>query len=266
MSARIQLPCYGMDAKGLARRALPSRAYDLAWRVRRELWSLALYRGRHECPVCGNRRRFVVINTEGGRHETLCVPCGSLERHRRTILLLSRYTDLLSTQRRRLLHVAPERCLRHVFEGLSLDYVTGDLEMPEVHVKLDVTAIPFPDRSFDAILCSHVLEHVLDDVQAMREMRRVLKDDGWVLVNVPADPKRAEAYEDPSVTDPADRMQIFGQHDHVRIYAVATVVGRLRESGFSVTVDPINFSEEERRRYLLSGDIGWDHSYFCRPA
>ena len=39
----------------------------------------------------------------------------------------------------------------------------------------DITAIPHPDDSFDAILCIHVLEHVPDDRAAMRELARVLK-------------------------------------------------------------------------------------------
>ncbi|WP_416181183.1 class I SAM-dependent methyltransferase [Chloroflexus sp.] len=34
---------------------------------------------------------------------------------------------------------------------------------------MDITNIPYPDESFDAILCSHVLEHVPDDRKAMRE-------------------------------------------------------------------------------------------------
>lgn len=45
--------------------------------------------------------------------------------------------------------------------------------------------LPFPDRSFDLILSHEVLEHVRDDRLAMREMSRVLKQGGRLLLFVP---------------------------------------------------------------------------------
>ena len=45
--------------------------------------------------------------------------------------------------------------------------------------------LPFKDGSFDKIICSEVLEHVIDDEQGVRELLRVLKDDGDLAVSVP---------------------------------------------------------------------------------
>jgi hypothetical protein len=42
--------------------------------------------------------------------------------------------------------------------------------------------------------------------------------------------------EDPAVTDPIERLRIFGQEDHVRLYAAADFVGRIRDSGFEESV------------------------------
>ena len=52
----------------------------------------------------------------------------------------------------------------------------------------DIHALPFPDASFDAVICSSVLYHqwVSDIEGAVREMGRVLRPGGLVLVNVPA--------------------------------------------------------------------------------
>jgi len=53
-------------------------------------------------------------------------------------------------------------------------------------VQGDATALPFADASFDHIVCSEVLEHIPDDAQAVRELARVLKPGGTLVVTVPA--------------------------------------------------------------------------------
>ena len=52
----------------------------------------------------------------------------------------------------------------------------------------DVRALPFPDESFDAVISSSVLYHewVPDVAAALREIYRVLKPDGLLLLNAPA--------------------------------------------------------------------------------
>jgi SAM-dependent methyltransferase len=44
---------------------------------------------------------------------------------------------------------------------------------------------PFPDASFDVIWCSEVLEHLFEPAFALREMHRILKPNGRLLVTVP---------------------------------------------------------------------------------
>lgn len=102
--------------------------------------------------------------------------------------------------------------------------------------RMDIMDIHYPDASFDAIVCNHVLEHVADDERALLELYRVLRPGGWALLQVPIDASKAETFEDPTVTDPRERERIFGQHDHVRIYG-RDYVERLRAAGFSVRPD-----------------------------
>jgi ubiquinone/menaquinone biosynthesis C-methylase UbiE len=49
----------------------------------------------------------------------------------------------------------------------------------------DVTRLPFPDACFDLVVCSEVLEHILDHETAMREIIRVLKPGKPLVVSVP---------------------------------------------------------------------------------
>lgn len=49
----------------------------------------------------------------------------------------------------------------------------------------DITAIPEPEASFGAILCTEVLEHIPDPLAALREFARLLNDGGSLIVTVP---------------------------------------------------------------------------------
>jgi SAM-dependent methyltransferase len=49
-------------------------------------------------------------------------------------------------------------------------------------------AIPFADSSFDLVTCLDVIEHTDDDVVSLRELRRVTRPGGWLVVTVPAHP------------------------------------------------------------------------------
>jgi ubiquinone/menaquinone biosynthesis C-methylase UbiE len=46
-------------------------------------------------------------------------------------------------------------------------------------------SIPFEDEKFDTVYSSHVLEHVNDEEQCLKEMKRVLKKDGVLIIGMP---------------------------------------------------------------------------------
>lgn len=106
-------------------------------------------------------------------------------------------------------------------------------------------ALSFKDRSFDVILCIHVLEHVQDDRKAMSEILRVLKADGFAILDVPIDYNRESTYEDLSITSPEARTKAFWQADHVRLYG-RDFGKRLEAAGFTVRPDGIINSLDER--------------------
>jgi ubiquinone/menaquinone biosynthesis C-methylase UbiE len=61
--------------------------------------------------------------------------------------------------------------------------VTLDID-PSRHPDIvgDAQALPFPDESFDGVLCSEVFEHIPDPRKAVAEMYRVLKSDGVLIL------------------------------------------------------------------------------------
>ena len=185
------------------------------------------------CPVCRTgSERFLGFGVTP-REDARCPHCQSLERHRLLWMYFQARTTLLDGRAKRVLHVAPEHCFEPRLRALfGRGYVTTDLFAPKVDLTTDVTRLPFVDGAFDVVLCSHVLEHVPDDLQAMREFRRVLKPDGWAILLVPI--TAPSTVEDPSVTTDHDRLRLFGQKDHVRRYG-PDYVERLAAAGFSVT-------------------------------
>lgn len=60
-----------------------------------------------------------------------------------------------------------------------------DLVKKEVIIKGNAENIPFESGVFDIVFSSHVLEHVNDENQSLLEMKRVLKDDGILLIGMP---------------------------------------------------------------------------------
>ena len=49
----------------------------------------------------------------------------------------------------------------------------------------DIRALPYKDESFDAVICSEVLEHVAYEPSIFSELRRVLRKDGLLIVGTP---------------------------------------------------------------------------------
>jgi SAM-dependent methyltransferase len=237
--------------KAILRLAVPAR---LRPRVK------AVYYGGHRyiCPICDSRlRKFLphglklpVLKEKevvgGGYYPyVLCPICGSYDRMRLLYLYLLHKTDIFQKPQR-ILHFAPESAIESRLRRLpGVDYVSADLSSESAMMKIDLTDIRFPAHSFDVIICNHVLEHVVDDRKAMRELFRTLRPGGWAILQVPISLKLSSTYEDFTITSEADREQAFGQSDHVRLYA-RDYKDRLEQAGFIVTTfqwtsEPENF-------------------------
>jgi SAM-dependent methyltransferase len=203
---------------------------------------------RYKCPFCRSfLKTFLPFGYDfpvlkeckviggGYRLNAQCPICDSFDRERLLFLYLRRKTDLFA-RRYRLLHVAPETVLEKILRSKSnIDYVTADLLAPDVMIKINLTGIRFPDHSFDAIICNHVLEHIIDDRKAMAELYRVLKPSGWAVLQVPISLSLGSTYEDASIMTEEGREQAFGQADHVRIYG-QDYKTRLEQTGFKVEI------------------------------
>lgn len=277
---------FAATLKRLARKALPqsvqrrlAEAYSICRRTRRRV----KYAGRAvECPFCGGHfSRFAPTgakerpfwrSAEGQAlleldyinvANAMCPWCRSSERHRLLYFYLRDRLDFFQMKGIKLLDVAPDGFLQHkVFSKADIEYISIDIgPARRPTTMIDLTKMSFPENAFDAIICYHVLEHIPDDIQAMRELYRVLKPGGWGIVQVPIWAEKT--VEDPTVPRkgyPA----VYGHRDHVRRYGL-DYEDRLASVGFKVTVDGYarELPEEFIQRYGL---FETEDIYFCEKV
>ena len=90
-------------------------------------------------------------------------------------------------------------------QSIIPNLVIGDANKP----------LPFPPGSFDAVVMAEVLEHLQEDFNALQNIRRVLKEDGVLVLTVPY-------YQDVEPT-------------HIRIHSPASVERLLRAAGWEIS-------------------------------
>jgi hypothetical protein len=190
-----------------------------------------------------------------------CPHCSSMDRERHLRLFFDRLNIMERVRGGAVLHMAPEFRLRGYIEshGLGRD-VRGDLAPREEGLaKIDLQQIPYPDETFDMLICNHILEHVDDAEIALREMHRVLKRGGRAICQTPYASRLTKVFEDPLLQSTEDRLFFYGQEDHVRLFGsdieqhfiAAGFKGRLvPHSEILPEVDPEQFGVNEREPFF----------------
>lgn len=116
---------------------------------------------------------------------------------------------------------------------------------------MDIHHMPFEANRFDVVLCNHVLEHVQDDLQALREIHRVLKSGGRAILQVPFfSPVPDATVEDGSVVDSGAREKLFGQADHVRRYG-KDYPQRIARAGLTVIEETFGKTLSDKEAYRM---------------
>jgi len=160
---------------------------------------------------------------------------------------------------KKLLHFAPEVGFRNWLKRClpDIDYRSADLFSPDVDFCLDLRYIALPNDSVDVVILSHVLEHVDDDMRALRELNRILGPGGSLFVQVPLSGAK-ETIED-KLENAAARLASYGKTDHVRLYG-EDLVARLIAVGFSVTVHRAQDEEFRKDFTCMALDLPEDSS------
>jgi O-antigen biosynthesis protein len=228
---------------------------SLVYLARKVIDKFSVLPKNKQCNICGkkvfdflpikssylnNLKKNGFGHSQKGAFETIdsnhfaCPQCQSIDRERLYAWYLKKYVLLAKDEA--MLDFAPTKGFRNwVKKNYDCKYVTTDLFLDDVDVKTDIENMDvFADGSFDFVICSHIMEHVKNDQQAMTEIFRILKISARAIIMTPILIDFDSVDEDPSCTDVAERCRRFGQDDHIRLYSQKVFTERLRKAGFGV--------------------------------
>ncbi len=263
---------------GLARRLKAAIPIPLKAAVRRSLGRLrgAVLASPLYCPVCATKvAAFIPLATampnlqqelEDAGYELLdaaetlnregysCPVCGCSDRDRLYALWIDGWlTQNRSSAPTKLIDFAPSSGLAR-FLRKRFQYRSADLFSPHADDQIDLQNMAaYADGRFNAFVCSHVLEHVADDMKAMRELHRILVVGGWGIAMVPINSRANETDEETEPLTARERIRRFGQADHLRFYSARDFKQRLTAAGFRVElVKATDLTSQDPARFGLS--------------
>ena len=190
-----------------------------------------------ECPICRYSGPFLSF---AGRPRQICPQCDGRSRHRVIRLAIDAWQEQygrLSFERG--LHIAPEPCLTSMLESHGGSLWTGDIQAI-AQTALDLRALPLADGSLDFFFASHVLEHVVEDRQALSEIYRVLEPGGLAILVVPITAEATVEFD-----------EVIAQRNFHARDCGPDYFDRYREAGFELTL----FRSDEMadvQRYALT--------------
>jgi ubiquinone/menaquinone biosynthesis C-methylase UbiE/uncharacterized protein YneR len=127
----------------------------------------------------------------------------------------------------------------------------------------DACSVPFKDSSFDTIICFEVIEHILDHDGLIKEVYRLLKDEGEFLISTPE-----KSYTSKIIQNPYHIKELYYKEfkhllqkyfAHVEICSQGIVMGALikRWSGKKRFIDEISFIEYTKMPLSLEVNSEW---------
>ncbi|ABG59800.1 class I SAM-dependent methyltransferase [Cytophaga hutchinsonii] len=237
---------------GLAKRIIKSTVVKL-----QQIY-FQIFGSKVECNICHYKANK--LNSDSWHAYCTCPNCSSGVRQRllmASFTLLDRFNFHSIIDKKNVLHFAPEKALGALIQQRAKEYRTADFfaegySYKNIDYNIDISDMKtIQTETFDCVIACDVLEHVPDHIGGIREVYRILKNEGYCIFTVPQKDHLQVTFEDLSITDKKERERIFGQYDHLRIYGddFTTI---LQNAGFEVTaVDEHFFDKHVAAHYVL---------------
>jgi SAM-dependent methyltransferase len=206
------------------------------------------------CLICEKESEFTSFGGHPGRLRAKCPNCESLERDRFSWLYFSKYLNLKYGLT--FLDIGIDVFANKLKEILKEGFVTAGIEQGVDHY-MDLCNLTFFNEAFDVVYCSHVLEHIVDDRKAMREIARVLKRNGEAIILVPTAGSEVTLENLDIGLSGDQRMEHFGHPEHWRAYG-QDFVSRMETSSGLVGKEIIlkDFPQTDWERFGITERTG----------
>ena len=199
-----------------------------------------------ECLFCGWQGENFEVYSK--RQNSKCPKCESLERHRLLNLFLSQWMGRNKTLK--LFYVSPTKYMKTFINSFTnISYIFSNFSEG-----FDLTDLPLKDNLFDLAICIHVLEHIQNDIQALKELFRVLKVGGKAIIQSALDnnlDKTKEYTKDEQEKDKDNHLRVYG-NDYKEI---------LEKVGFNVEVNKFAFNLD--KDIILKCNPSIENIYIC---
>lgn len=162
-----------------------------------------------KCNICGGNKfdyphfRDRSLGTYQGHENTpiRCVQCQSLERHR---IMKDIYDVFGNKEADKILLFSNDPAKNYLPEHL-------EISLYEEKNSIDLLNINRSDRTYDMILCHHIIEHINDDEKAFQELCRILKPKGQLFWSVPSPTILSKTIYTNKDIDPLGHHRYYGE-------------------------------------------------------
>ena len=155
-----------------------------------------------------------------------------------------------------------------------LHTINWPYQTPITTINSDVEVLPLADNSVDKVLCSHTLEHVLDDRRVLREIWRMLKPGGRAILAIPLKYTTPNAALNKVIDlgrailkpgkKPAPRLpagvlnrNLIGVQSHIRHYSVPAFHKRITDAGLVIDRTAGMWFHDPRNWFVYHTQPNW---------
>ena len=190
-----------------------------------------------------------------------CPKCNSLPRTRLIPFTLGYFESIKPHDK--ILHIAPNiheyNFMRQRFSELSIYDRLNIRPVAHINIVQDLTNTNLESNIYDLAIAWHVLEHIPEDIKAIKEVYRLLKPGGRFLISVPIYPNgNLKTYEDSKIAY-KDYGKIHGHYDHCRSCGL-DYYERFETYGFKTNTLFVNSLDENKKKYF---GLRTDHVVWC---